>query len=49
MNRPNPLSPDRMSARERLAEVCELLAFGAPHTGPPPGDVTGMKPDWWQD
>ena len=28
MNRPNPLSPDRMSARERLAEVCELLAFG---------------------
>ncbi len=28
MNRPNPLGPDRMTARERLAEICELLALG---------------------
>ena len=38
-----------MRGIEAGPEGCELLAFGAPHTGPPPGDVTGMKPDWWQD
>jgi hypothetical protein len=28
MNIPNPLSPDRMTASERLAEVAEILARG---------------------
>jgi hypothetical protein len=28
MKRPNPLSPDRMMVRERLAELCGLLALG---------------------
>lgn len=27
-NAPNPLNPDRMSAKERLAEVTRLLALG---------------------
>jgi hypothetical protein len=28
MDIPNPLNPDRMSAKERLAEVTRLLALG---------------------
>lgn len=28
MKRPNPLPPDRMSAAERRAELCGLLALG---------------------
>jgi hypothetical protein len=28
MTRMNPLSPDHMSADERLAEICEMLACG---------------------
>ena len=28
MKRPNPLSPDMMSAAERRAELCRLLAVG---------------------
>jgi hypothetical protein len=28
MKRPNPLCPDRMTASERLAEICALLALG---------------------
>lgn len=28
MKRPNPLSPDLMSAAERRAELCHLLAVG---------------------
>jgi mannose-6-phosphate isomerase-like protein (cupin superfamily) len=27
----------------------ELLAFGAPHMGGPPGDVAEMTPNWWTD
>ena len=28
MQRPNPLSPDLMSTRERLDELCAILALG---------------------
>lgn len=28
MKRPNPLPPDRMTAAERRAELCRLLALG---------------------
>ena len=28
MKRPNPLQPDRMTAAERRAELCALLALG---------------------
>ena len=28
MKRPNPLPPDRMTAAERRAELCALLALG---------------------
>ena len=43
------IAPETMRCIEAGPDGCELLAFGAPHVGPPPGDVTGMKPDWWQD
>ena len=41
------IAPETMRCIEAGPDGCELLAFGAPYTGPPPGDVTGMKPDWW--
>jgi hypothetical protein len=28
MKRPNPLPPDKMTAMERRAEICRLLALG---------------------
>lgn len=28
MKRPNPLPPDKMTAKERRAEMCRLLALG---------------------
>ncbi len=43
------IPPETMRCIEAGPDGCELIAFGAPHVGPPPGDVTGMKPDWWSD
>ena len=43
------IPPETMRCIEAGPDGCELIAFGAPHVGPPPGDVTGMQPDWWSD
>jgi mannose-6-phosphate isomerase-like protein (cupin superfamily) len=43
------ISAETMRGIEAGPEGCELVAFGAPHAGPPPGDVTAMTPGWWAD
>jgi mannose-6-phosphate isomerase-like protein (cupin superfamily) len=42
------VAPERMRAFEGGPEGAEILAFGAPRTGPPGGDVE-MVPGWWGD
>lgn len=40
---------DVMRAFEGGPEGIELLAFGAPNTGPNPGDDAELQPGWWND
>ncbi len=38
-----------MRCFEGGAEGTEIIAFGAPHTGPPAADDVEMTPNWWKD
>jgi mannose-6-phosphate isomerase-like protein (cupin superfamily) len=42
------LPPERMRNLEGGPDGAEVLAFGAPSTGPPSEDVE-MTPNWWTD
>jgi uncharacterized cupin superfamily protein len=41
--------PERMRCFEAGEDGAEILAFGAPRTGPPQEDVDEMTPNWWTD
>ena len=40
---------DSVRCFEAGPEGAEILAFGAPHTGPSPATDTEMTPNWWKD
>jgi mannose-6-phosphate isomerase-like protein (cupin superfamily) len=40
---------DSMRTFEAGPEGAEILAYGAPNSGPSPGDDTEMTPNWWAD
>jgi uncharacterized cupin superfamily protein len=42
------VSSDTMRAFEAGQDGAEIIAFGAPNTGPPAEDVD-MSPNWWTD